>query len=399
MAMEVAVTQRLRHLSRAMMPGRAARARALDERADRLARGGRGDVTWWRARAAGLGVLPVDRTEESQAVPLELVSLTTGEIREVCRCRMPTCQDCQGARMGRYLRHASLCAIALDEQYAAVGMTIGETPIGEGCIGERRECVMLTFSLRDSGHPDDDAARFREAWPVWRAAAWREWGKVDFFRRQECTAGERAEKDGHVHVHMAAWLPAWFDYGKLHRWWWRALGWQPSIDAATGMINCGCSGFAGERGAEPCPSHVPGGVRVDRRREGESHADAIVRYASKIASKHSTVAYVLKNESAFDDFDTDALASYLNGQYGKREIAVSRGFWQLADKPVPEYEVLEIPTPLTKAAARWWTPLVDDMRPTYRRKVRQSLSSLRRRREIDAGRGWGQDEIAHHPRL
>lgn len=364
-------------LAAALLPLRARRAERLAFKA-RLRREHGLDDTWHRTRAASLGVPMLDKVRHGREHEIGLQHKETGELREVCNCKQVLCERCQAAKVAKVRRWAELVVEAHDKaERARVKKLVrrdGELEV-EVEEPDPREPVLLTFTVRASGDPAADALRLREAWPRFRAWCSRTFGSFTYLRAEECTPGEQDEKTGHVHWHCCAWWPAWVDYRSMHRAWWRALGWGDAECGCgrdgSGPAQCGETGPCGVHrcgphadgtgraectAAEPCSRHAPGNVDVQRKPQGESTGADALAYATKAFDATKVFTYATKDGTAFDAMAIEALAQYLDGRYGQRWVTASVGFWHIAERPEPEWQVVpeqEWPR-APRASDDWW---------------------------------------------
>lgn len=286
-----------------------------------------------RGRAARLGVQLSTRYADAQAHKLELENAATGEVREVCTCKMLTCSACESARSARLRRWASDVVPSHDQAERARG----------------RESCLLTLTLRDSGDAAADLALLRAAWPRFYLYLRRQLGVGPYLYTEELTAGRAGQ--GHVHWHVVLWLEPWVDYAELHRQWWSAL--------ARVQVGLGCDdieivkikravGEAGERsrvlwsprpdcggvrpacGELPCSHHTPGAVDVQRNPLDDTPASAVgyVTKAGMASTAIARAAYALK--TADEWVSAAPLAHYMVGRQGKRRVVPSLGFWRPA---------------------------------------------------------------------
>lgn len=329
------------------MPLRASRAARFADKARRLERAGH-DATWYRQRESSLGVWPTAREQWGRDNPVRLVSNETGELRETCRCKSPTCLACQNAKVAKFRRMANAVIATHDE--------IERNRVDDDGNPAPREPVLITLSCRHVGNPAVDESWIREAFPAFRSYLHRKIGKFTYLRREEITEGKGENAGlGHIHWHLAAWWPEFVDYRGLQHAWWRALGWDPDRDPETGEITCDCD-EPRRRDGRPCSHHAPGNVDVQRRDPDETTAAAALSYCTETIDTIASFAYCLANLDGFDQLEPEALAAYVDSTYGRRMIQCSTGFWSVAEVPASPWafdDTQDLP-PTPSAQRGWW---------------------------------------------
>lgn len=282
---ETTVTSWTGSVSRALLPHRARLARryacrAYHERSQ-----------WHWTRALALGMPLTDRLDLCGEGSATLVDPKGDEHEIGLGCKQALCSACEAKRRKREGRRVRLAAEAADKRNRALGL----------------RAQLLTFTVRDTGRPAEDRARMIAAWAKWRA--WwsaREKRKQDRVNRRrkarglppvrlrrgfdfllvvEITPGTKGQ--GHAHLHVVAWLPAWWDWKRGQRQWAKTTGGNVDVSNKT--------------------------------RAGGSPVAYLVKYVEK--------------GSRLTDLAPEVAADWLGGTYGARRLTCSRGMWVVESGP------------------------------------------------------------------
>jgi len=290
---KITVSPRNRAISEALQPSRLAIALQMRAKGHRLRAAARATGctadeiraagAWHFAHAAGLGRQVAERLHDCGRREIELLDKETGEITSVpVGCGQALCKTCRKKRAGKTARRLR----------EALG------PVCEAQAAMKRQAVLWTLTLRDSGNPGRDALLVREAWANFRASWWAHYGfAFKFIRYEELTAGQA--KQGHNHWHALVWAPPMgrASLSRLNSWWARAL----RTAAENGGISC-------DGGA----LHVA---------KGKTGAAALAAYAGKVYT------YISKESFELEDLETDKAAGYLAAMYRRRRFTTSRALF------------------------------------------------------------------------
>lgn len=298
----------LGELSVAIAPLRKVRAAAL------YAVGGQ----WHAVRARSLGRTIQARLDDCGKRKLQLLNSVTGEIIDrPVRCLQATCTHCCKYRALQLKRKMAKALPAI---------TAAET-------ADHRRPIMITATVRHCGNPHLDRVRLQRAWQGIRAT-WAARYRLDkrpgfsFLRIPELAEG--GHRDGHAHTHTLAWMPEFFDYAWLQRAWRKALR---TADENLGVV---------------WPSVYLRDNAGNLKFDVVKNVKRVVHYIAKI------VNYITKVGTALESLQPEVAATYIDGSYGRRWFATSRGLMRVTDTSFDVWELHQLPEPVENPPAFWW---------------------------------------------
>ena len=279
---------RIDSYSEAAVPHQVELARELASRA----------TPWHLARAAALGI-PLDT---------RIGACGTGQVSYADRdgvvftspiwCKQPGCKRCSDRLQAR-------AAAELHPIFAAHDAAQRQ---------RHRLPSLLTLTIRKTGDLAADRASLIKGWARWRAWWFKRYRwSFTFALVPECADGTKSGI-GHVHLHVVAWLPVWWDWQAGHAAW--------------------------DRATEGAGSNID--VQVDRR---NATAAAATRYLLK---------YLFKGLD-LSTLSATVAAAWWRATYNKRRLTTSLGFRHIFQGPRPHWFVVEVKAPeYPRAAPRWW---------------------------------------------
>jgi len=267
-------------LDRQSRAWRHAKAAELVARGLELATSGQSRGAWHYQRALSLHRGYVARESRCGSRHLHLRSAGV-EWTMPQPCNGRACKRCDGAQLRRRVARLRDALQQHDRQERRRG----------------RRLRLLTLTERHQMGVDlaEQHDRMQLAWRRLLANVCKRTPKVRFAVVVEVNHGNNG---WHLHMHALMWLPAWYDYGQLHRWWQSGLGGDASGKGADAVGNVDVQEVTLNRGAADYLSKGSGWL---------------AEYASK-ASSLSHLAPELR-------------AQALGVLYGRRLVRASWRFW------------------------------------------------------------------------